>query len=88
MNANYGYQLYQAERIMNRAEVLSVDAQSGRRVAAVTRGGRRLARNSRASAAIAVNAIIAVAVRTPARAGQARQGEAARRMAPASPPGR
>jgi hypothetical protein len=88
MNTNYGYQLYQAERIMNRAEVLSADAQRGRRVAAVTRGGRRLARNSRASAAMAVNAIIAVAVRTPARAGQARPGEAARRVAPASPPGR
>jgi hypothetical protein len=69
MNANSGYQLYQAGRNMSRAEVLSADAQRGRRVAAVTRGGRGLARNARASAAIAVNAIIAIAARTPARAG-------------------
>ena len=66
MHANYGYQLYQAERDMSRAEVLSVDAQRGRRAAAVTRGGPGLAR---AAAAIAVNAIIAIAARTPARAG-------------------
>ena len=69
MHANCGYQLYQAERTMSRAEVLSTDAQRGRRVAAVTRGGRGLARSARASAATAVNAIIAVAARTPARAG-------------------
>ena len=69
MNANSGYQLYQAERNMSRAEVLSLDAQRGRRVAAVTRGGRGLARGARASAAMAVNAVIAVAARTPARAG-------------------
>ena len=69
MHANCGYQLYQAERTMSRAEVLSTDAQRGRRVAAVTRGGRGLARAARASAAIAVNAVVAVAARTPARAG-------------------
>ena len=69
MNANSGYQLYQAERNMSRAEVLSVDAQRGRRVAAVTRGGRGLAGGARASAAVAVNVIIAIAARTPARAG-------------------
>ena len=40
MYANCGYQLYQAERSMSRAEVVSLDAQRGRRVAAVTRGGR------------------------------------------------
>ena len=69
MNANSGYQLFQAERNMSRAEVLSADAQRGRRAAAVTRGGQGLARHARASAAIAVNAIIAIAARTPARAG-------------------
>jgi hypothetical protein len=30
MNANSRYQLYQAQRIMSRAEVLSTDAQRGR----------------------------------------------------------
>jgi hypothetical protein len=68
MNANCGYQLYQAERSMSRAEVLSIDAQRGRRVAALTRGGRGLARAARAPAALAVNAITAIAARTPARA--------------------
>ena len=37
MHANCGYQLYQAERNVSRAEVLSLEAQHGRRVAAVTR---------------------------------------------------
>ena len=69
MYANCGYQLYQAERNMSRGEVLSLEAQRGRRVAAVTRGGRGLARAARAPAAIAVNAIVAIAARTPARAG-------------------
>jgi hypothetical protein len=69
MYANCGYQLYQAERNMSRAEVVSLDAQRGRRVAAVTRGGRGLARAARGPAAMAVNAIMAVAARTPARAG-------------------
>jgi hypothetical protein len=69
MNANSGYQLYQAERNMSRAEVLSMDAQRGRRVAAVTRGGQGLARAARASAATAMTAIIAIAARTPAHAG-------------------
>jgi hypothetical protein len=54
---------------MSRAEVVSADAQRGRRVAAVTRGGRGLARAARGPAAVAVNAIIAIAARTPARAG-------------------
>ena len=69
MYGNCGYQLYQAERNMSRAEVLSTDAQRGRRVAAVTRGGRGVARAARAPAAMAVNVIIAIAARTPARAG-------------------
>jgi hypothetical protein len=68
MNANCGYQLYQAERNMSRAEVLSMDAQRGRRTAAVTRGGWGLARAARAPVATAMNAIIAIAARTPARA--------------------
>ena len=65
MNANSGYQLYQAERNMSRAEVLSMDAQRGRQMAAITRGGPGLAHAARASAVIAVNAIIAIAAGPP-----------------------
>jgi hypothetical protein len=41
MNANYGYQLYQAERTQTRAEVLAADARRGRWAAAHSRRGRR-----------------------------------------------
>jgi hypothetical protein len=44
MNPNYGYQLYQAQRVVSRAQTLAADAQRGRQAAAVTRGTRRLAR--------------------------------------------
>jgi hypothetical protein len=44
MNPNYGYQLYQAQRVTPRAEILARDAQHGRQAAAVARGSRRLAR--------------------------------------------
>ena len=44
MNPNYGYQLYQAQRVTPRAEIIAADARRGRQVAAVTRGTRRLAR--------------------------------------------
>jgi hypothetical protein len=44
MNPNYGYQLYQAQRIVSRAQTLAADNQRGRQAAAVTRGTRRLAR--------------------------------------------
>ena len=44
MYANYGYQLYQAQRVTPRAEILAADAQRGRRAAAVSRSTRRLAR--------------------------------------------
>jgi len=43
MNPNYAYQLYQAQRVTPRAEIIAGDAQRGRQ-AAVTRGTRRLAR--------------------------------------------
>lgn len=44
MNLNYGYQLYQAQRVTPRAEILAGDARRGRQAAAVSRGTRRLAR--------------------------------------------
>jgi hypothetical protein len=44
MYANYGYQLYQAQRVTPRAEILAGDAERGRQAAVVSRGTRRLAR--------------------------------------------
>jgi len=44
MNPNYGYQLYQAQRVRPRAEIIAGDVQRGRQAAAVTRASRRLAR--------------------------------------------
>jgi len=44
MNPNYGYHLYQAQRVTPRAEIIAADAERGRQAAAVTRGTRRLAR--------------------------------------------
>ena len=41
MNPNYGYQLYQIQRIKTRAEALADDARRGRCAAAVARGSRR-----------------------------------------------
>jgi hypothetical protein len=46
MNPNYGYQLYQIQRIKTRAEVLADDARRGRRAAAVARGSRRAYRKT------------------------------------------
>jgi hypothetical protein len=46
MNPNYTYQLYQAQRVTPRAEIIAADARRGRQVAAVTRGTRRLARTT------------------------------------------
>jgi hypothetical protein len=46
MNPNYGYQLYQIQRIKTRAEILSDDARCGRFAAAVSRGGRRAYRKT------------------------------------------
>ena len=40
MNANYGYQLYQAERTQTRAEILAGDARRGRWAQASRRGRR------------------------------------------------
>ena len=44
MNPSYGYQLYQAQRVAPRAEIIAGDARRGRQAAAITRGTRRLAR--------------------------------------------
>jgi hypothetical protein len=44
VNPSYGYQLYQAQRITPRAEIIAADAQRGRQTAAITRGTGRLAR--------------------------------------------
>ncbi len=47
MNANYGYQLYQAERTQARAEILAGDARRGRWAEASRRGRRSPARKGR-----------------------------------------
>ena len=46
MNPNYGYQMYQAQRVTPRAEILAADARRGRQASAVTRGARRLSRTA------------------------------------------
>lgn len=46
MNPNYGYQLYQIQRIKTRAEILADDARRGRDAAAVARGSRRAYRKT------------------------------------------
>jgi len=46
MNLNYGYQLYQIQRIKTRAEILADDTRRGRCAAAVARGGRRAYRKT------------------------------------------
>ena len=68
MNPNYGYQLYQAQRTMTRAEVLADDARRGRRAAAISRGSRRLANTARARALPTVHAAAVIAARAMARA--------------------
>jgi len=47
MNANYGYQLYQAERTQTRAEILAGDTRRGRWAQASRRGRRSAARKGR-----------------------------------------
>jgi hypothetical protein len=49
MNPNYGYQLYLAQQVAPRAEILAADARRGRQAAAVSRGSRRLANGARAT---------------------------------------
>ena len=44
MNPNYGYQLYQAQRVTSHAEIRAADDQRGRQAAVISRGTRRLAR--------------------------------------------
>ncbi len=67
MNPSYGYQLYQAQRVRTRAEVLADDMRRGRQAAAVSRAGRGFARKARAVAMMPLNAI-AAAARVSARA--------------------
>jgi hypothetical protein len=67
MNPSYGYQLYQAQRVRTRAEVLADDMRRGRQAAAVSRAGRGFARKARA-AAMAFSGTIAAAARVSARA--------------------
>jgi len=47
MNANYGYQLYQAERTQTRGEILAGGARRGRWAQAARRGRRSPARKGR-----------------------------------------
>jgi hypothetical protein len=68
MNPNYGYQLYQAQRIKIRAEVLADDARNGRQAAAISRGSRALAAKVRASAVTALNAVAGIRARAATRA--------------------
>jgi hypothetical protein len=44
MNPNYGYQLYRAQQVTSRAEILAADARRGHQAATISRGTRRLAR--------------------------------------------
>jgi hypothetical protein len=46
MNPNYGYQLYQAQRVTSRADLRAADDRRGRQAAAISRGTRRLARTT------------------------------------------
>lgn len=52
MNQSYGYQLYQAQRITPRAEILAADAQRGCQAAALTRSARLLVGRTRAARAL------------------------------------
>jgi len=46
MNLNYGYQLYQIQRIKTRAEILADDTRRGRCAAAIARGSGRAYRKT------------------------------------------
>jgi len=67
MNPSYGYQLYQAQRVRTRAEVLADDMRRGRQSAAVSRAGRGFVRKARVSATAPLYAF-AAAARSSARA--------------------
>jgi hypothetical protein len=79
MNPNYGYQLYQAQRIMTRAEVLAGDARRGRSSAASRRGGRAAVRRARARGIMALN-IIAGRADGAARTGRPGHGQGTARV--------
>jgi hypothetical protein len=67
MNPNYGYQLYQAQRIQTRAEIMASDAGRGHAAAAAARNSRRTVRTTRARG---IQALKAVWARATARAAQ------------------
>jgi len=67
MNPTYGYQLYQAERVRPRAEIIAGDVQRGRQAAAGP-GGRRPAGQRRISTAFTlVGLTVTVTRRSPGR---------------------
>ena len=68
MNPYSGYQLYQAQRTMTRAEILAGDARLGRQAAAVSRGSRALAGKATAPGIVALNALRAIAAQARTRA--------------------
>jgi hypothetical protein len=49
MNPNYGYQLYQAERVWTHQQILADDARRGQQAAAISRGTRKLMSKARSS---------------------------------------
>jgi hypothetical protein len=67
MNPNYAYQLYRAERIKTRAEILADDARLGRGPAALSRSGRRAGRTACAWVLEALNAVREMAARAARR---------------------
>lgn len=68
MHPYCGYQLYQAQRTKNRAEILAGEARLGRQAAAVFLGSRALAGMASTPGIMALNALRAIAARVTARA--------------------
>jgi hypothetical protein len=68
MNPYNGYQLYQVQRTMTRAEILAGDARRGRQAAALSRGSRALAGQATAPGIVARNALRAIAAQARTRA--------------------
>lgn len=65
MNPNYGYQLYQAERVTTRAQMIAGDAYRGRQVAELARTFHGVARHARISGGRTANAITRLLARAP-----------------------
>jgi hypothetical protein len=68
MNPYNGYQLYQVQRTMTRAEILAGDARRGRQAAALSRGSRALVGQATAPGIVARNALRAIAAQARTRA--------------------